>query len=124
MEELTFRALMPTAERASIELPFEFIQFLRHDRGCSPNTELSNLRACTQMAKFLFRKESTADPSSGDKPYYDVPIIRELRKLANDASERAKVAPSVSKESLKWLDWPEFLGCIEHLKKVSQAYLG
>jgi hypothetical protein len=122
LEELRFKALMPTVDRSSIELPFEFIQFLQHERGCSPNTELTNLRACTQMAKFLFRKESEADPASGDKPYYDVPIIRELRKLHNDAVDRAKVAPGVSKESLKWLDWPEYLGAIKYLKKECALY--
>jgi len=44
-------------------------------------------------------------------------VIRELRKLHKDAQNRAKNAPPAAAEHRKWLDWPEYLACVSHLKK-------
>jgi hypothetical protein len=38
--------------------------------------------------------------------YSDIGLVRELRKLANDAAARTKTAPKVANERAKWLDWP------------------
>ena len=91
LEELSFRRLLPDSSRAGVELPFEFLQYLAEDRGASPNYELVHLRTMLQMAKFLYRKESRAEPAAGDKPYYDLAVVRELRKLANEAVKRAEM---------------------------------
>ena len=62
-----------------------------------------------------FHSQSLADPTEGDKPYADIGLITELRKLANDAKGRWKVASAVSDEGLKWLSWPEYLECVKVL---------
>jgi len=66
LEELSFSLFLPTNCRAGVEKPFDFIQFLAEDRGVSPAYELVHIRAILQMAKFLYRKDSSAEPAAGD----------------------------------------------------------
>lgn len=39
----------------------------------------------------------------------DLLIVRELRKLSNEARRATRIAARTADESLKWLDWPQFL---------------
>jgi len=43
-----------------------------------------------------------------------------LRQQLKEVKERAKNAPPATDESLKWLDWPEFLACVHHLMQECQ----
>ena len=56
-------------------------------------------------------------PSEGEKPYSDLPVVRELRAMANKAKSAGKVASRAADESLKWLDWPDFLAVVQQLRK-------
>ncbi len=68
-------------------------------------------------AKFLFHEDSKADPGDGDKSYFDVEVIKELRRMTREAAARSKVSPRVSDEAKKWLDWPSFIDCVGQLKE-------
>ena len=39
----------------------------------------------------------------------DLLVVRELRKLSSLSKRGEKMAPRVSEEELKWLDWPDFV---------------
>ena len=43
-----------------------------------------------QMAKFLYHNGSTSQPAEGDKPYGDLLVVKELRKLQNSNRKAAK----------------------------------
>jgi uncharacterized protein YgfB (UPF0149 family) len=53
---------------------------------------------------------------------HDLMVIRELRKIANEAKAAMKIAPRTSDEQLKWLNWPEFVtvSCVLCYKEVTQ----
>ena len=52
----------------------------------------------------------------GTKAYDDLPVVRELRGLANRARLAGKVASRSSDESKKWLSWPDFLKVVQQLR--------
>ncbi len=93
-----------------------------------PNIYICTLFSCLSGVEIL-SWQSKSDPAEGDKvndkaqpevlkketpfplsewlqPYDDLGIIRELRKLHSEASSRAKIAPKVSNEKAKWMNWP------------------
>ena len=115
--KLRLKDLIPSAERAGVRLTFDHLQWLSTERETSPLTELFYLRAMTCCAKYLYHDQSNAQPSEGDKPYHDVLVIRELRKLTHDVQSRAKVAEPVSNEKKKWLTWGEFLDVCDRLEQ-------
>lgn len=55
---------------------------------------------------FMLQADSV---DGGGLAYSDLEVVLELRKLTNKAVKEEKVAPHASDESLKWLDWPEYL---------------
>ena len=59
---------------------------------------------------------SQVRPGEGGKAYSDLPIVSELRGLANRARLASKVASRSSDESLKWLSWPDFLKVVQQLR--------
>lgn len=61
------------------------------------------------LAKFLYHQQSSTQPSEGDSSYSDLGVVRELRSMANGLKKAARVAPRAADESLKWLDWPDYL---------------
>ena len=52
----------------------------------------------------------------GAKAYDDLPVVRELRGLANRARVAGKVASRSSDETKKWLSWPDFLKVVQQLR--------
>jgi hypothetical protein len=116
LEQLSFWVLFPDASRGSVALVFEHMQWLQTVRNASPATETTALRALIAVAKFCFHKESQSDPTEGDKPYADIPLIVEMRKLASEAKGRWKISSAVANEELKWLSWAEYLRCVGVLR--------
>ena len=39
----------------------------------------------------------------------DIMVVRELRKLSNEARRATRIAARTADESLKWLEWSQFL---------------
>lgn len=102
-----------------LDIAYNFIEWLREERNASPKTEIQALVALLHVAKYLHCQES--DEKHCDvlrKSYIDIEIVGNLRKLIRDTNERVRKAPiTTSDESQKWLDWPEYLACVEYLKK-------
>ncbi|KAL6061376.1 Integrase-like, catalytic core [Balamuthia mandrillaris] len=123
VKELSLRKIFPNSSRESVSLSFDYLQWLADERQCTATTEAKVLHSLIAVAKFLFWKESKADPSEGDKPYQDLLVIRELRKLHKEISARTKNAPKATEEKLKWLEWPEYLGAVEWLRRECAEYI-
>jgi hypothetical protein len=109
--------IIPNKEKESADIFLEFIIWLRATRSISVSYEANILRGLTKFLKYRFARESTADPSYGEKSFDDIPLIRELRKLHRDANKRQGVAPRSSDEKSKWLTWYEYLAAIQSLKR-------
>lgn len=109
--------IVPNKEKESADIFLEFIIWLRTTRSISVSYEANILRGLTKFLKYRFARESTADPSYGEKSFGDIPLIRELRKLHRDANKRQGLAPRSSDEKSKWLTWYEYLVAIESLKR-------
>jgi integrase len=102
-----------------IDIAYNYTDWFREERKGSPKTEIQALTALLHVAKFLHHQESDqANCEAHGKKYIDIMIISEIRKLIRDTNKRVKDAPiTASDESKKWLDWPEYLACVEYLKK-------
>ncbi len=94
-----------------IELAYEFCNWLKSVRKVTPGSEVTLMKAWLNVLKFLHYKESNA------KKYRDIQIVEDVRYLINEKHKIAITAPPVSNESLKWLEWEEYLGCVQQLKK-------
>jgi hypothetical protein len=114
--KLSLFSVFESKERESANLILEFILWLRKSRSISASYEANILRGLTKLVKFRFAKESTADPSYGQKSFEDIPLIREIRRLHTDANKRQTKAPRSSDEDKKWLSWTEYLQVVETLK--------
>lgn len=115
--KVTLRDLFPSVDAESADAAFEYVTWLNDERHTSANYELLVTRSCIAAVKFLYGNLSKAQPGEGEaKPYHDLPIIKELRRMAKDAKSRAAKAPSVSDERLKWLEWDEYLTLVQKLK--------
>jgi hypothetical protein len=121
LEELALAKLIPGAARADVHVAFAHIVWLEEARGVSPATEATALRALIAVAKHVLHAHSQSDVARGDKPYHDVPLIAELRRLANDAKARWRVAPAVADEGAKWMGWPAYLNAVEALREEALA---
>ena len=121
LEKLSLRSLIPGPAREDVATAFAHIVWLEQERGVSPATEATALRALIAVAKFVLHDGSCSDVARGDKPYHDVPLIAELRRLANDAKARWRVAPAVADEGAKWMGWPAYLAAVEALREEARA---
>ena len=109
--------LLPSKDAASADAAFEYVSWLNNERQTSANYELLVTRSCIAAVKFLYGHKSKAQPGEGEaKPYHDLPIMKELRRMAKDAKTRAQRAPQVSDERMKWLEWDEYLTLVQNLK--------
>ena len=52
----------------------------------------------------------------GESAYSDIEVVQELRAMLRDLKHEAKVAPSATDTSAKWLSWPDYLGLVSKLK--------
>ncbi|MBD1821118.1 site-specific integrase [Cyanobacteria bacterium FACHB-DQ100] len=93
------------------------LNWLRKERQIHPSTEKGVVEVFLVVAKIQHFKET--DSLKADN-YGDIPVILMLRQELKEAKERAKHAPPAADESLKWLDWPEFLACVHHLERECQ----
>ncbi len=125
--EVTLRDLFPNTDAESADAAFEYVTWLNDERQTSANYELLVTRSCVAAVKFLYGSQSKAQPGEGEaKPFHDLPIMKELRRMAKDAKSRSAKAPSVSDERLKWLEWDEYLTLVQRLKSEcsSRTHLG
>ncbi|KAK9843821.1 hypothetical protein WJX81_007539 [Elliptochloris bilobata] len=120
VEELSLSKLFPSAERAGVAVAFDYMQWL-NARGISPSTEGIAVRSLMQAAKFMYHEQSQARPDEGEKAYGDLLVVRELRKLSNEARRATKIAARTADESLKWLEWPQFLMVVNELRSECAA---
>ncbi len=109
-------AAIEAAEQTQ-EMYRKVLNWLRKERGIHPSSEKGVVEVFLVVAKFLYFKETD---SLKAKNYDDIPVIIMLRQELKEAKERAKNAPPAADESLKWLDWPEFLACVHHLEQECQ----
>jgi hypothetical protein len=102
-----------------IDIAYNYTDWFREERKGSPKSEMQALIALLNVAKFLHYQESDhVNCEAYSKKYIDIRIITEIRKLIRDTNKRVKDAPiTISDESKKWLSWPEYLACVEYLKK-------
>jgi len=118
---LSVYTIFPTKEAVSAQPIVDFILWLRHSRDISDSYEANMLRGLTKFLKFRFSTESRADPAYGEKPFQDIPAVRELRKLHRDANRRQTHSPRSSNEDKKWLSWDEYLSVVKALKQELEA---
>ena len=117
IDSVSLQSLVPSAERDGVIPAFNYSQWLVKERQIAVRTELLVLRSILYAAKFLYHDQSRIVVGSGDKPYADIPVCKELRALINSRRKASKVAPRVSDEAAKWLDWPEYLAMTKELWK-------
>jgi hypothetical protein len=123
-EKVGLDDIFPTKEKEGASSLYEFIHWLKKERGVSDSYEANFLRGISKLAKFRFSAESKSDPSYGDKSYEDIPVVREIRKLHRDANRRQKLAPRVSDEEKKWLSWPEYIAVVQTYRESVEVELG
>lgn len=116
-DELNFKLL------DNIDIAYDYLEWIREENKVSPKTEVLALVTLLHVAKFLHYQESDFNYcKSVNKTYVDIPLIGELRELIRLTNERAKIAPRSDDESLKWLDWPDYLLCVQYLLKDCSLY--
>lgn len=108
--------LFPSMKANAADVTFDYLQYLTVERGISANYELLITRSCIAAAKFMYGAKSKFQPGEDALPYQDIPLIKELRRLAKDAKSRASKSPLMSNEKLKWLDWGDYLQVCDMLK--------
>lgn len=118
LPELSFSVL------DDIQIAYNYTEWLRTERKVAPETELQVLVALTHVAKFNHHLESDEDYCATlSKSYVDIKLINQLRRLTQLTNERVKAkSKPTADESKKWLNWPEFLACIEYLERDCQYY--
>ena len=94
------------------------LRWLRKERTIHPSTEKGIIEVFLVIAKFLYAEE-TSPLTAAD--YGDIPVIIILRQELKKAKQRAEKAPPAIDESLKWLDWPEWLACVHQLEAECQS---
>lgn len=66
--------MFPNSARESAASAYEYVNWLAAERGCSASGELKALHSMIALAKFLYHKESKADPAEGDKVQQTVTV--------------------------------------------------
>ena len=117
INSVSLKTLVPSAERDGVIPAFNYAQWLVKERQIAVRTELLVLRSILYASKFLYHDQSQIVLGSGDKPYADIPVCKEIRALINSRRKASKVAPRVSDEAAKWLDFPEYLAMTRELKR-------
>ncbi len=97
-----------------------YLSWRRTEREIGPASELQFVKALVWVAAFLYhqlsKRQQRSGRSTGKVKYRDIPVIEQLRELQSEISERLKNAPKVADENKKWIEWPEFLACVNSLK--------
>jgi hypothetical protein len=121
LDRLSLRDVVPSPGREGVGPAFDYLLWLREARGVGVRTEGLALRSLLAAAKFLHHGASAVRAGDGDKPYSDLDVVKELRALSSGARREGKTASRVSDESLKWLDWPEYLQVVRELRRECAA---
>lgn len=121
LESLTFSHLVPSVERDGVIPAFEYIQWLLKERKIAARTELLVLRSILYAAKFIYHDQSHVVSGSGERPYNDLGVVKELRSLINTRRKSSKVAPRVADEKAKWVDWDEYILLCQELRRECAA---
>ncbi|MBD2095120.1 site-specific integrase [Trichocoleus sp. FACHB-591] len=111
-EELRIEAVR-AADSTEVRLR-KYLSWLRKERKAHPRTEYAFLRACLNVAKFLYRFETNRHEVAN---YDDVPIVKRIRVLIQDVTKRQRNAPSPVDISKKWLPWEDWLEVVETLRQ-------
>ena len=106
-------------EAEQVAIQFErfikrLLRWYREVRQTSPGMEKEVVIIHIQVAKFLYQDETNKLQATD---YEDIPVIMILRQLLKEAMNREKTASSVIDIEKKWLDWPEWLQCVETLRQ-------
>lgn len=123
IENVSLQDVFPTKEKIGAASLYDFVKWLKQERGISDSYEANFLRGISKLAKFRFSAESSSDPSYGEKSFEDIHVVREIRKLHRDANRRQRLAPRVSDEDKKWLSWPEYLNVVQKSKMCLEEEL-
>lgn len=102
------------AAEETLEIARSCLRGLRKHRQISPGSEVLFLESWIAVAKWLYHKETN---TLQFKNYEDVPVITLLREEFCKAKLKAEKADPVIDESLKWLDWPDFLAFVRQLER-------
>ena len=113
---LSLATIIPSPDRGGAALAMEYAAWLATDRGVTPHTEGLAVRALLAAAKCVHHSASTASPADGDKPYTDLPVVRELRAMSRAATAASRRSPRVADERAKWLEWGEYLDLVAELR--------
>lgn len=117
LEELSFKHL------DDIEVAYDYTDWLREERQVCAKTEVQALVAILNVVKFLHYKKSDQQHCKLlKKTYIDVKIVNEIRNLIDRTNKRVQTSLRVANEDEKWLEWPEYLACVEYLKKDCSIY--
>ena len=126
-EKLTsLTVAFPSSKKKAAKLAFEHLQWLSETRKCSAAYELVALRAFIAAAKFTHGGEDfDEEESDADRPYANVPLVRQLRALNKDTGRRASKASPTSEIKKKWLNWAEYLSVVKTLEhEVAPRFSG
>lgn len=110
------QATMEAADNTK-EILTSVLSWLRKERQIHPSTEVVVIKTFLTIAKFLHHKETD---SLKAKNFEDLPVVLMLRQELKKGKDRAKNAPPATDQTIKWLDWPEFLACVRHLEQECQ----
>ena len=116
-ENLSINHIFPTTGKESASIIFEFLKWLRTNRKISSSYESNMLRGLIKLAKFRYSGDSNFDASYGGKPFDDIQMVRELRKLHRDATKLSSKTPRVAEEALKWISWNEYIRVVQSTKE-------
>eukprot|EP01097_Dermamoeba_algensis_P005863 TRINITY_DN3696_c0_g1_i1.p1 TRINITY_DN3696_c0_g1~~TRINITY_DN3696_c0_g1_i1.p1 ORF type:complete len:601 (-),score=105.46 TRINITY_DN3696_c0_g1_i1:640-2442(-) len=119
--KLTLHSILPNSSRESARVLYDYVLWLEQDRKASTSHRLNVIKGCLKLAKFLFHNESKIDPQEGEKPYSDLPIVKELRKLRIMTFKKAINDLKYANEELKWLDWNDYLRCVEQARMLADT---
>jgi hypothetical protein len=113
---VTVRGHTPSGELKALHSLVALAKFLFHKQSKSDPAEGDKVRPsrphpppstpAPSRRRRRPRRRRVARFVACRQAYSDIGVVRELRRLASDAAARAKIAPKVSNERAKWLDWP------------------
>lgn len=115
-ERLTsMRVAFPSLKKSAARFSFEHLQWLSEHRKCSAAYELVALRSFIAAAKFLHGSDDF-ESENNERPYANVPLVRQLRALNKDTGRRASKASPTADIKKKWLEWGTYLQVVKMLE--------
>jgi len=109
---ITLSSLVPSPDKDGIEPVARYMKWLQHSRGVGLLYADRAVTSWVRLAKFLYR-EQLGELERPD----DLGILRALRALQSQVRSSWPVTASATESDLKWIDWPDYLNCIQRLEK-------